>query len=132
MKKKGDACRKFKGQILPVFRFSSRKSSVAFHSLGEREYILPIFGFKGFVKVYFMVIKTGRGNMVHCFFQEHLGIGGIFRRKRGFWFGLLHCSSQCGHSGKAGYYWGIVGKEAEAASDDLVNGMIVEGMVYIL
>ena len=46
MKKTGDACGELEGQILPVLRFSSRKSSVALHSLGEREYTLLILGLK--------------------------------------------------------------------------------------
>ena len=44
-KKKGDACGELEGQILPALRFSSRKSSVTFCSLGEREYTLLILGF---------------------------------------------------------------------------------------
>ena len=39
-------CGELEGRILPVFRFSSRKSSVAFRSSGEREYTLPILGLK--------------------------------------------------------------------------------------
>ena len=31
-----------------------------------------------------------------------------------------------------GYYWGIIGEEVGTTSDDLVNGMIIEGTVYIL
>ena len=31
-----------------------------------------------------------------------------------------------------GYYWGIIGEEVRAISDDLVNGMIVENVAYIL
>ena len=46
MKKKGNACGELEGQILPVLRFSSRKSFVAFLSSGEREYTLPILGLK--------------------------------------------------------------------------------------
>ena len=45
-KKKGDACGELEGRILPVFRFSSRKTFVAFRSSGEREYTLPILGLK--------------------------------------------------------------------------------------
>ena len=29
------------------------------------------FGFKGLIKIYFMVVRMGRGDMVHCFLQEH-------------------------------------------------------------
>ena len=46
MKKKEDACGELEGWILPVFRFPSRKSSVAFHSSGEREFTLLILGLK--------------------------------------------------------------------------------------
>ena len=46
MKKKGNACGELEGQILPVLRFSSRKSFVAFLSSGEREYTLLILGLK--------------------------------------------------------------------------------------
>ena len=46
MKKKGDACGELEEQILPVLRFSSRKSSIAFRSLGERKYTLLILGLK--------------------------------------------------------------------------------------
>ena len=45
-KKKGNACGEFEGWILPVLRFLSRKSLIAFCSLGEREYALPILGLK--------------------------------------------------------------------------------------
>ena len=46
MKKKGNTCGELEGQILLVFRFLSRMSSVAFRSSGEREYTLPILGLK--------------------------------------------------------------------------------------
>ena len=46
MKKKGNAYGEFERQILPVFKLLSRKSSVAFHSSGEREYTLTILGLK--------------------------------------------------------------------------------------
>ena len=46
MKKKGDACGELDGRIFPEARFSFRKSSVAFRSLGERGYTFPIFGVK--------------------------------------------------------------------------------------
>ena len=29
-------------------------------------------------------------------------------------------------------YWGVVGKEARTISNDLVDGMVVKGLVYIL
>ena len=45
-KEERDACGELEGRILPVFRFSSRKFSVAFRSSGEREYTLPILGLK--------------------------------------------------------------------------------------
>ena len=46
MKEKGEACGELDGQIFPEARFSSRKSSVALHSSGERGYIFPIFRVK--------------------------------------------------------------------------------------
>ena len=46
MKKKGDACGELEERILPVLRFLSRKSSIAFHSSGEREYTLLILDLK--------------------------------------------------------------------------------------
>ena len=45
-KKKGEACGELDGQIFPEARFSSRKSSVAFRSSGERGYTFLIFGVK--------------------------------------------------------------------------------------
>ena len=44
--KKGDACGELDRRIFLEMRFSSRKSSVAFHSSGERGYTFPIFGVK--------------------------------------------------------------------------------------
>ena len=45
-KKKRRCLGELEGQILLVFRFSLRKSSVTFRSSGEREYTLPILGLK--------------------------------------------------------------------------------------
>ena len=45
-KEEGGCCGEFEGWILPVLRFSSRKSLVAFCFLGKREYTLPILGLK--------------------------------------------------------------------------------------
>ena len=57
MKKMGDACGNDKGQIFPDLWCSSMKSSVAFHSSGERGYTLPTFG----MKVSFMLISWSYG-----------------------------------------------------------------------
>ena len=46
MKKKGDAWGKLEGLIFPAARFSLRKSLVAFFSLGESGWILPILDVK--------------------------------------------------------------------------------------
>ena len=45
-KKKGEAWGELDGRIFPDARFSSRKSSVAFCSSGERGYTFLIFGVK--------------------------------------------------------------------------------------
>ena len=46
MKKNKEACGEFEGLILPSRRFSSRKSSVAFCSLGVSGNTFPTFGVK--------------------------------------------------------------------------------------
>ena len=51
MKKKGDACGELDRRIFPEVRFSSRKSSVALRSSGERGYTFPIFGVKALARL---------------------------------------------------------------------------------
>ena len=70
--------------------------------------------------------------MVCCLFQGYRGVGSVLKRKRGFWFGSFCGDSQFGHHGKVSYYQEIVGKEAGATSNDLVDGTVVKGLAYVL
>lgn len=56
----------------------------------------------------------------------------MFRRKSGFQFGFLCYSSQFSGSSKASDHWEVVEEKPRATSDNLVDGMVIKGVAYIL
>ena len=79
---------------------------MAFFSSGESRYIdFAYFRHKGFVKIDFMIIGSGRGDMVGCFLKEDLSEVSIFQLERDLEFclfsgnGKLHCCSKLGNVG---------------------------------
>ena len=79
-----------------------------------------------------MVIGSGRGDVVSCFFSEDLSEVGIFRWERDFEFrpfcgdGKFHCHSELGNE------WGVWEEAFAVAAENPVDLAIVQGVLEVL
>ena len=79
-----------------------------------------------------MVIRSGRENMVGCFFREDLGKVGIFQWERDFRFCFLGGNSECSCHSELGNNWGVWEKAFTVISKDPVDKMVVQRMLEVL
>ena len=79
-----------------------------------------------------MVIGSGRGDMVSCFFGEDLGKVGIFRREGDFGFHLFCSDGEfCSHS-ELGDERRVREEAFAIATKDSVDLAIVQGVLEVL
>ena len=59
-----------RGRFCQFLDFHQGNLWLSFILWGERIHFANL-GFKGLIKIYFMVVRVRRGNMVSCLFQEY-------------------------------------------------------------
>jgi len=86
---------------------------------------------EGVGKVDFVVIGSGRRNMVCGLLSEYGGELGVFRGKSNFGFGSFCSYSEFGGGGEAGDYRGSHGDKTGAAPDDPIEGSVFASSVDV-
>ena len=79
-----------------------------------------------------MVIGSGRGDVVCCFFGEDLSKVGVFRREGDLGFHPFGGDSEFRCHGEFGNEWGVWEESFAIASEDSVYLAIIQGVLEVL